>query len=101
MVRATKTPGIWQNRFDACPYCDYLVNGIGELNKNTDPPEPGDFTICIRCASIAVFGPLPDLRMRKPKPGELEKAYSEDPELFAEHKRATNIIAGLNARERH
>jgi|SRR5438270_5518304 hypothetical protein len=98
MVVATSVPGLWRNAMDQCPYCGHQVNGVGELNHESEPPEPGDFTLCIRCAGVSVFGPLPHMRLRKPDAGALERAYAEDPALQAAHQRAAKIILGLEPR---
>jgi len=46
-----------------CPECGKRLDGCSGVNHN-DQPKAWDVSICIQCASIAVFGE--DLRLRKP-----------------------------------
>lgn len=54
-MRSTQVP-------DApCPHCGARLDGA--LNVSGDePPEPGDFSVCIKCGGLAVFTQLLGLR---------------------------------------
>ena len=38
-----------------CPFCFHLLNGATNMQGQSQP-EPGDFTICIRCAKVLRYG---------------------------------------------
>lgn len=41
-----------------CPQCFKLLDAVDTVGENavvTTPPKPGDFTICIACASVLRF----------------------------------------------
>jgi hypothetical protein len=37
-----------------CPVCFHKLDGVSNL-QGKEPPRPGDFTICIECASVLRF----------------------------------------------
>ena len=39
-----------------CPRCFKLLNAATNM-EGKDKPEPGDFTICIKCSSVLRFNP--------------------------------------------
>lgn len=39
-----------------CPKCFHQLDAATNM-EGKDPPEPGDYTVCIRCASVLRFGP--------------------------------------------
>lgn len=45
-----------------CPYCDYNMDRVSSVN-NQAQPSPGDVTVCIQCAQVAIF--CDDLSLRK------------------------------------
>lgn len=51
-----------------CPYCDTLLDAATPAEGDA-VPEPGDLSVCIKCASPLVFDG--HLRLRKPYLGEL------------------------------
>lgn len=51
-----------------CPYCG-KVNDLASSFKGKEKPEPGDISICIKCAGILVFDE--ELRIRRPTDSEL------------------------------
>jgi hypothetical protein len=38
-----------------CPRCDYKVDAATPVFDDTVCPKPGDFTICINCATLLIF----------------------------------------------
>jgi len=58
-----------------CPYCDTLLDAASPA-KGDAVPEPGDASVCIKCASPLVFDK--DLRLRKPLPGEVSNSPALD-----------------------
>ena len=52
-----------------CPYCGQRLDAASPADHSDAVPAPGDFTVCIICASPLVFDRK--LRVRKPKPGEV------------------------------
>ena len=59
-----------------CPYCDILLDAATPAEGDA-VPEPGDLSVCIKCASPLVFDDK--LILRKPWPGEL----ADSPQLDA------------------
>lgn len=39
-----------------CPQCFHLLDAATNMTSR-DKPEPGDYTVCINCASVLRFGP--------------------------------------------
>jgi len=37
-----------------CPSCQHVIDGAGRVTGDSRP-EAGDFTVCVYCASVAVF----------------------------------------------
>lgn len=57
-----------------CAVCNHELDGatqVGGENK----PNPGDVSICVRCANVAVFDD--DLKLRQPT-AEEQKLFDED-----------------------
>lgn len=38
-----------------CPHCDYKLTGTATMKGPVQAPVPGDYSICIECAGVAVF----------------------------------------------
>jgi hypothetical protein len=38
-----------------CPHCDYALTGTEATSGPVSAPSPGDLSICINCARVAVF----------------------------------------------
>lgn len=59
-----------------CPDCGTRLDRVNNLSTDIEDeaecrqPKPGDFTICLECGAILVFGD--DLRPRTPTPWEIE-----------------------------
>jgi len=82
-----------------CPYCEANdLDGVTELEHGSAPcresktPEEGDYTICIHCGGLSVFGQ--DLKLRKPTSGELDAAKNnkEAWSLLMSAKEAVRVI---------
>ena len=56
-----------------CAHCGHVMTNSSGHDVG---PEPGDFTLCIRCAGLNVFGK--DLALRKPTRREARDATSND-----------------------
>ena len=51
-----------------CPACGHTLDALTQADAEaTEPPEPGDQTVCFRCTTILVFGPLGALRVADPR----------------------------------
>jgi len=51
-----------------CPACGYLLDTVREVGAaETALPQPGDETMCWRCTTILVLGPLGELRVEDPR----------------------------------
>ena len=47
-----------------CPYCEYPVDGATSATRGDDVmPKVGDYSICIECAALSIFGE--GLQLRK------------------------------------
>jgi hypothetical protein len=44
-----------------CPWCGRSLDAAMNIVLDDSPPSPGDFTLCIGCASVLKFGPLLEL----------------------------------------
>jgi len=56
-----------------CPSCDNRINSASSEDSN-ECPKPGDFSLCLNCRTILVFGDAMDLRL----------ATSEEKEMVRE-----------------
>jgi hypothetical protein len=58
-----------------CPVCHWRLNGASS-DGMSKPPKPGDFSVCINCASLLVFSrkltlrPMQSRDWSRLKPGE-------------------------------
>jgi hypothetical protein len=43
-----------------CPLCFALLSGTTAMTNDKEP-EPGDFTVCLYCAAVLIFGPRMEL----------------------------------------
>jgi hypothetical protein len=57
-----------------CPWCGYTIDAVTCLdergNEHDKMPQPGDLTVCVKCAHICAFAD--DLTLRTPTDTELE-----------------------------
>lgn len=73
-----------------CPWCG-KTNELGtKIQGGAGGPQPGSLSICIGCGEIGVFGPAPDLALRRPTEAE-QFAWSMDPE-FRQASRARVLL---------
>jgi hypothetical protein len=76
--------GVTEVKPSLMPCCGYMVDSASDPNGDATP-EPGDFSICLRCGAILQFGP--DLTSELPGVGVLEKLRLTEPETWAEMQR--------------
>lgn len=72
-----------------CPGCGYEVNAATSLHEEARPMI-GDFTVCLNCGTVSVFGA--GFKLTKPTAEELDALRVEEPEVFAELSKATRFI---------
>ena len=90
MTRTTPKPAD-----DACPFCGTLLNAATAGPMNPDAvPDPGDWTICIKCAGVLTF--TDDLRVRELTDAELAEAQA-DPNIIS----GIIVVAEMNKRNTH
>jgi len=53
-----------------CPSCDNKINSASSEDSN-ECPKPGDFSFCLNCRTILVFGDAMDLRLATPEEKEM------------------------------
>lgn len=71
-----------------CPYCNHKFTHAGGQDH---PPEPDDYSVCIRCAKPAIFDH--DLKLRKPNEAELvAMAMDDDLEDMIQRVRYANHV---------
>lgn len=75
-----------------CPNCFTPLDGATCFESNR-PPTPGDFTVCIYCAHVLVFGH--DLTVRRPTGPERTTA-KHDPRVRRIVSAARRRIARMN-----
>lgn len=50
-----------------CPSCGHPLDAVTQAGAPaTEYPEPGDETVCLRCTTVLVFGPLGELQVEPP-----------------------------------
>lgn len=60
-----------------CPHCGKKVDAAIEVNFEDTSPTEGDYSVCINCAGVSIYGP--NLTLRKPSHLEgLELYRNED-----------------------
>jgi hypothetical protein len=62
-----------------CPICHTLLTGANPLEDDIRP-KPGDFTVCIVCASILRFAE--DFTLLRCTPAELAELERQQPESY-------------------
>ncbi len=73
---------ITRTRESMCPRCGYVMTAIaGALGPEPEPPRPGDWTVCARCAEPLVLGA--ELRPEAPPMGAYEALRLTDPQHHA------------------
>jgi hypothetical protein len=80
-----------------CPECGFKMTATTEAHGSTEPPRPGDVSICFGCNSIHVFGN--DMTLRMPTP-EQSREYGLLPEVM--RAQMGRLAAGMPPlRKRH
>lgn len=65
----------------ACPVCDYYLDCTANANKETDPPKPGDFSVCFKCGALLRWNLEMDMKEATPEdldeldPDNLKEVY--------------------------
>lgn len=72
---------------DRCPACGHRLTHATGISTDS-PPEPGDLSVCIRCAAVLIFGP--DMVLEK-FTGKL------DAETTREITKAQNAVRSVQA----
>ncbi len=72
-----------------CPTCGHHVNGALGMT-GTEPPAPGDISVCIKCASIAIYADT--LALRLPSESDWEDT---PPQILADLRRAQEMVMSL------
>jgi len=72
-----------------CEYCERTSDAMTAL-AGKEAPKPGDFTICVYCATILV---LKDSKWRLATNEDLIQFYQTDPESFKVLQMAHEIIS--------
>lgn len=55
-----------------CPHCLHKIDGATNIDDESLLPKPGDFTVCLYCAAVAIVGE--DRQLRKMTKDEREEA---------------------------
>lgn len=74
----------------SCPSCSIAMDAVSSF-EGTGCPDPGDITICIRCAAVGVF--TEDMGVRLPSADE-KAVYMADPNV----QRAVSAVLEVNQR---
>ena len=61
-----------------CPFCNHKLDGCSQVNGN-NLPDPGSYSVCIKCGNVSVFDD--DLCLRKPLPEE-EAEIQKNPNVL-------------------
>jgi len=82
---------IYDKAFDEtpCPHCGKLLDSSTNADDGDRGPQPGDPSICNRCAGIAVF--MPDMSLALPDRETLEE-WKSDPDCWAAIDRAVDTV---------
>lgn len=90
--RVRNADGSWVSR-GSCPACRHVVDSSEGVGRHAErPPQAGDVTVCIACATPAIF--TADLAMREPTAEELREILA-DPQA----RRVIAAIRVINAKE--
>ena len=85
--------------FHPCPFCGKPCDAAGATSRLSPPPKPGDYSICLYCAAVAVFA---DERGTTRKPTQEETAaLKNDPEASAHVARVRSAIRQVMADRRN
>lgn len=73
-----------------CPHCGHRLNASSNAASDPAAPVEGDYTLCVRCHEVLVFGP--ELQLRVPKLVELERL---DPETLKDIATARAVLRSV------
>jgi len=82
----------YQIKKNICTICGHDLDGATQINGN-NMPKPGDVSICVGCANIAIFDD--DLKLRQPNLDE-ERELLKD-QVIAEAQ--ANVLLYLKVRK--
>lgn len=77
-----RTPTTW------CPYCGTSLDGAMNVD-GPNAPDPGDVTVCLYCAGLAVF--TDNLGLRFPTDAELER-WTVNPDVTRVRSAVLEVI---------
>ena len=77
-----------------CPCCAAVLDMSGDVFADGPPAGPGDFTLCVECAAILVFGS--DMQLRVPRRSEVARL---SPAHCDQLQAARRILLQLHARD--
>lgn len=75
-----------------CPSCKTQLDCASDM-KAANKPKPGDYTVCIRCGHILIFGA--GLKLRELNDSEIVQIAGERHLIEIQKARALMIKAGL------
>lgn len=78
-----------------CPACGHLASAASTLGEVNYQPEPGDISLCIRCAAVNVFAA--DLTITEAPADLMPKLREEDPGAARSIDRMRRVILALSA----
>jgi hypothetical protein len=62
----------------ACPHCGKLLDAV--TSEQPEPPEPGDVTVCLGCATVLLFDE--GMQLVLPSPAALDEILAQAPRLI-------------------
>jgi hypothetical protein len=77
-----------------CPACGHKLNAASQMEALAARPKPGDYTVCIGCCAVFIFGE--DLVARGMTMSEALK-FSQDPETQGDIEKAIRAIRRMQA----
>lgn len=73
-----------------CPHCGYLMDTIANMKEGGRPPRQGDFSLCLNCGTIFIFGE--GMAVRFPDKIEVNAFELVNPDSFKELRRVQSLI---------
>jgi hypothetical protein len=61
---------------ELCHACGYATNAAAEVDGRAGTPDPGDWSLCLNCGEVSVFGL--DLKRRRLTEAELRDMSDDD-----------------------
>lgn len=47
----------------SCPLCGYMMNAAATIGEDSSKPQPGDYSLCLKCGAVLIFDTTLDPRM--------------------------------------